>query len=146
MNAASKTLRYVTENCPSGKEFFFIDGHVAHHLAEFHSQIADVADHVLDYHRHHFGHWLRDVIGDRELGTRVDDHGRSNANATVLRTMIMDLVAERLPRTPRKSMSGKVAVSVGRDQDAEPKAAKQGSGGKSGSSASKRKGKPGTAS
>lgn len=116
-------MRFVTDPCPPDQGFKFRDGTVARSLAEFRGALAQAPSDVVQYHREHFPHWVRDILGEPGLAERVKQEGQRAADPEQLRRNLLGILDPyvRSGTGPGGAPAGAGAAGVpGRREQAPP--------------------------
>lgn len=85
-------MRYATDPCPEDQAFRFKNGARARSLQELQQTLAQVPADVVQYHREHYHHWVRDILQDPPLAERVQQEGQRTADGEQLRRSLRSLL------------------------------------------------------
>jgi hypothetical protein len=88
---------------PASEEraFRFQSGATARSLEEFARAVASEPAAVVNYHRHHYAPWLRDVVGDAPLARRVEAFAEESSAPDAFRDIVAALAQRRLEELDR---------------------------------------------
>lgn len=89
-------MRYLTDPCPQEQAFRFQNGAQARSLQEFTHTIDQVPPEVVQYHREHFHHWVKDILGDAPLAERVRAEGQRARDGLELRRTLHSVLEPAL--------------------------------------------------
>lgn len=73
-----KIAAQALEPCSPPHAFRFADGREARHLHDLRATLEQADDGLVEHHRDHFHHWIRDVAGDLKLARAFRETGESD--------------------------------------------------------------------
>lgn len=113
-------MRFVTDPCPPDQGFKFRDGTLARSLAEFRGALAQAPTEVVQYHREHYPHWVRDILGEPGLAERLKQEGQRAADPEQLRRNLLGLLDPYVRTGPAPGGGAAAASPPGKREQAPP--------------------------
>ena len=83
-----KKVRYVYEHVPDHYSFFLHDGRTLRNLNDLMKSLDTMPNDIYDFHannsKNDFSNWVRDIIGEPELSSRLFGKDRGHAKAEII--------------------------------------------------------------
>jgi phosphoribosylanthranilate isomerase len=99
-------MRYLTEPCPDDQAFRFQNGQRARSLEEFRRVVQSAPPDVVQFHRDHYQHWVRDILQDPQLATRIQQEGQRAKDGEQLKRALDPILAQPLQAKPGTGAAG----------------------------------------
>lgn len=99
-------MKHATDPCPPEHAFRFSTGASARSLDEFRRVLGTVPPEVVQHHREHFHHWVRDILQAPDLAERVRNEGQRARDGEQLRRSLDALLGASLQGPSRGATPG----------------------------------------
>jgi len=99
-------MRYLTEPCPDEQAFRFQNGAKARSLDELRRTIQAAPPEVVQFHKDHYQHWVRDILQDKPLAERIQQEGQRSQNGEQLKRALDPILSQPLQPKQGQQQSG----------------------------------------